>query len=159
MPNETIDVKGIKEALEVAQSQEFYWAIGRFIFSFSQLEHQIKLTLASYLRLTDEQFDVIVGPYDFAMLCSVAEKTVRSDFDEEHHPKIKSFFNRCRKLNQEVRVIVAHGRWSSGGARYASRQTLEAKIHFREPRELLKAAHEAEKLIVEFSQMGAIANS
>jgi hypothetical protein len=58
-----------------------------------------------------------------------------------------------------VRVVVAHGSWSSGGARYASRQSLEAKVHFEKPDKLLKAAADARNLMDEFSQFGAVANS
>jgi hypothetical protein len=156
---EPIEVKNLQEAIEVMQSEEFFRAIGEFIFRFSQLEYLIKSTLASYLKLRDDQFDVVVGPYDFAMLLTVAEKTIKLDFDAEFHPALKAFFNRCRKLNQEVRLVVAHGSWTTGGARYASRQSLEAKMHFEKPENLVKAAAEAVKLMDEFRQFGAVANS
>ncbi|MEY9423399.1 hypothetical protein ABIF69_009841 [Bradyrhizobium japonicum] len=103
LPQGPVEVSSMKEAFDIMQSEEFYRAIGEFIFRFSQLEYLIKSALASYLKLRDDQFDAIVGPYDFAMLCTVAEKTIKLDFDPEHHPALKSFFNKCRKLNQEVR--------------------------------------------------------
>src|SRR6266446_2639136 len=155
----SIEVNSIQEAFEIMQSEEFYRAIGEFIFRFSQLEYLIKSALASYLKLRDDQFDVIVGPYDFAMLCTVAEKTIKLDFDAEYHPALKSFFNKCRKLNQEVRLVVAHSSWTTGGARYASRQSLEAKMHFEKPENIVKAAAEAVDLMDEFRQFGAVANS
>jgi len=151
--------KEVRRAVQDFKEAAHYSAIGEFVFRFSQLEYMIKSTLASYLKLRDDQFDVIVGPYDFAMLCTVAEKTVKLDFDAEYHPALKSFSNRCRKLNQEVRVVVAHGSWSSGGVRYASRQSLEAKMHFEKPENLLKAAADARRLMDEFGQFGAVANS
>ncbi|MDB5610939.1 MAG: hypothetical protein JWP25_7839 [Bradyrhizobium sp.] len=154
-----IEVNSIQEAFEIMQSEEFYRAIGEFIFRFSQLEYLIKSALASYLKLRDDQFDVVVGPYDFAMLCTVAEKTIKLDFDAEFHPALKSFFNKCRKLNQEVRVVVAHGSWTTEGARYASRQSLEARMHFEKPDKLVKAAADAKRLMDEFGQLGAVANS
>lgn len=154
-----IEVESIEKAFEIMQSEEFYRAIGEFIFRFSQLEYLIKSALASYLKLRDDQFDVVIGPYDFAMLCTVAEKTIKLDFDEKSHPALKAFFNRCRKLNQEVRIVVAHGSWSTGGARYASRQSLEARMHFEKPDKLVKAAAEAKRLMDEFGQLGAVANS
>ncbi len=154
-----IEVNSVDEAFEIIQSEEFYRAIGEFIFRFSQLEYLIKSALASYLKLRDGQFDAVVGPYDFAMLCTVAEKTIKLDFDAEYHPALKSFFNKCRKLNQEVRVVVAHGSWSIEGARYASRQSLEAKMHFEKPEKLLKAMADAKRLMDEFGQLGAVANS
>ncbi|MDB5619302.1 hypothetical protein [Tardiphaga sp.] len=111
-----IEVKNLEEVWEPLQSEEFFRAIGLFMFRFSQLKYQIKSTLASYLKLRDDQFDVVVGPYDFAMLCTVAEKTIKLDFDKEFHSTLKTFFNKCRKLNQEVRVVVTHGSWTTGGA-------------------------------------------
>ena len=156
---EPIAVKNLQEAIEVLQSEEFFRTIGEFIFRFSQLEYLLKSTLASYLKLRDDQFDVVVGPYDFAMLLTVAEKTIKLDFDAQYHPALKSFFNKCRKLNQEVRLVVAHGSWTTGGARYASRQSLEAKMHFEKPENIVKAAAEAVDLMDEFRQFGAVANS
>jgi hypothetical protein len=157
-PQGPVEVNSLEEAFEVMQSEEFFRAIGEFIFRFSQLEYQLKGTLASYLKLRDDQFDVVVGPYDFAMLLTVAEKTIKLDFDAEFHPALKSFFNRCRKLN-DMRVVVAHGSWTIGGARYASRSSLEAKMHFEKPENLVKAAAEAVKLMDDFRQFGAVANS
>jgi len=91
------------------QSQEYFTTIGEFIFRFSQLEYLIKSALAGYPKLRGSQFDVIV----------VAEKTIKLDFDAVFHPALKAFFNKCRKPNQEVRVVVAHGSWSTEGARYS----------------------------------------
>jgi len=156
---EPIKVSDLREAAEILQSREFFSAIGEFIFRFSQLEYLIKSALASYLKLRDDQFDVIVGPYDFAMLLTVAEKTIKLDFDAEYHPALKAFFNKCRKLNQEVRLVVAHGSWSTSGARYATRQSLEAKMHFDKPENLKKAANEAVRLMDEFRQFGVVARS
>jgi hypothetical protein len=58
-------VDDMDKAFELIQSQDFFIAIGEFIFRFSQLEYLIKSALASYLKLRDDQFDVVVGPYDF----------------------------------------------------------------------------------------------
>ena len=55
--------------------------------------------------------------------------------------------------------MVAHGSWSIEGARYASRQSLEAKMHFEKPEKLLKAMADAKRLMDEFGQLGAVANS
>jgi hypothetical protein len=96
--------------------------------------------------------------FDFAMLCTVAEKTIKLDFDEEFHPALKTFFNKCRKVNQ-MRVVVAHGSWSVQGARYASRQSLKAEMHFEKPEKIRKSTAEVLGLIEEFGQLGAVANS
>lgn len=157
-PKGPVQVDSLEQAYELMQSEDYFRAIGEFIFRFSQLEYQLKLTLAAYLKLRDDQYDVVVGPYDFAMLLTVAEKTIKLDFDTQYHPALKSFFNRCRKLN-DTRVVVAHGRWSTDGARYASRSSLEAKMHFEKPENLVNAAAEAMRLIEEFGQFGAVANS
>lgn len=158
LPEGTREFKTLQAAFEVMQSEEFFRAIGEFIFKFSQLEYSIKSALASYLKLRDDQFDVVVGPYDFAMLCTVAEKTIKLDFEDDFHPALKSFFNRCRVLN-DLRVVVAHGSWSVRGARHASRRSLEARMHFEQPANLVKAAADVVSLIKEFEQMGAVANS
>jgi hypothetical protein len=141
------------------ENEPLYTAIGKFIFWFSQLEFTIKASLASYLGLKDEQFNVVIGPYDFLMLCTVAEKTIKLDMDQKYHPALKSFFDKCKKLNQEARVVVAHGSWTSAGARHVSRTTLEAKMHFEKPETLLEAADKAKKLMAELIQFGAVANS
>ena len=141
------------------ENDPLYLAIGKFIFWFSQLEFTIKVVLASYLKLEDQQFDVVVSPYDFLVLCTVAEKTLKLDFDKQYHPTLESFFNRCKKLNQEARIVVAHGNWTNAGARHVSRQTLEAKFHFEKPEKLAEAADLARRLMQEFIQFGAVANS
>lgn len=157
-PQGPVEVKTIEEAFDMMQSEEFFRAIGEFNFRFSQLEYHLKRTLAGYLKLRGDQFDVIVGPYDFAMLCTVAEKTIKLDFDEEFHPVLAKFFNRCRALN-ELRNVVAHGSWTTRGARHASRRSLEATMHFEDPKKLIEATEEAKRLLIEFGQMGAVANS
>jgi MFS family permease len=45
------------------------------------------------------------------------------------------------------------------GARYASRHSLEAKMHFEKPEKLVRAAAQAKRLMDEFGQLGAVANS
>jgi hypothetical protein len=135
-----------------------YFAIGKFMFWFSRLEFTIKACLAASLNLREEQFDTVVSPYDFVVLCSVAEKTLKLDIDSEHHGAVHAYFSKCKKLNQEVRIVVAHGSWTAGGVRHVSRRTLEAKVLFEKPEKLLKAAEEARCLMHELFQMGAISN-
>ena len=137
-------------------NEPLYRAIGRFVFWFSQLEFTIKAALANHLRIKDKQFDAVVGPYDFAVMCTVAEKVLRDEFEDRDQPKLKAFFNRCKQLNQEVRVIVAHGTWTVGGVRHVSRSTLEAKMHFEKTEKIEGAADDAKKLMNEFFQFGAI---
>jgi hypothetical protein len=157
LPRGPVEVRNFLEAFEIMQSEDYFRAIGEFIFRFSQLEHLIKSALAGYLNLRSDQFDVVVGPYDFAMLCTVAEKTIKLDFDKEFHSALNKFFKRCRALN-DLRVVVAHGSWTTRGARHASRRSLEAKMHFEKPGNLVKAADDTKKLMEEFGQLGAVSN-
>lgn len=140
------------------ENDALYVPNGKFMFWFSQLEFTIKACLARSLDLKEEQFDTVVSPYDFAVLCTVAEKTLKLDIDSEHHDAVHAYFSKCRKLNQDARIVVAHGSWTSGGVRHVSRQTLEAKLLFEKPEKLLEAAETARRLMHEFFQLGAISN-
>jgi hypothetical protein len=115
---------------------EFFQAIGEFIVWFSQLEFTIRARLSAALRLDDTLFNVVIGPYDFAVLCNVAEKTLKQiPSNAPVQKSIEAYFNKCRKLNQEARLIIAHGTWA-GGARHVSRNTLKASIHFSSPADI-----------------------
>jgi hypothetical protein len=85
-------------------------SIGHFVYWFSQLEFTIKCGLANALDLAEDLFDIIIGPYDFAMLCTVTERTLMRGASKQEQVPIKKYFDGCRKLNQEARVIVAHGK-------------------------------------------------
>ena len=132
------------------ENDSLCFAIGKFMFWFSQLEFTIKACLAASLNLREEQFDTVVSPYDFVVLCTVTEKTLKLDIDSEHHGAAHAYFSKCKKLNQEARIVVAHGSWTTGGVRHVSRQTLEAKVLFEKPKKLLEAAEEARHLMQEF---------
>jgi hypothetical protein len=72
--------------------------IGRFLFEFSQLQFTIRHVLAIRLELEDEYFDIITGPYDFAMLCKVTEQVVllkTKDYAHKHD-RIKNYFQLAR---------------------------------------------------------------
>lgn len=122
-------------------------SIGHFMYWFSQLEFTIKMRLASALDLPQDLFDIIIGPYDFAMLCTVTERTLMRDASKPDQPRIKKYFNDCRKLNQEARVIVAHASWTFEGARHVSRNTLTAKHYFAKAADLDKQAKETKRLM------------
>jgi len=92
--------------------------------------------LAGALNLADELFDIVIGSYDFALLCTVTQETLSLVVDEVTKKRIKKYFNECHKLNQTARLIVAHGTWTlEGGARHVSRSSLEAKYYFTTPEE------------------------
>src|SRR6516225_890723 len=119
-----------------AEEVKLHGAIGEFIFWFSQLEFTIKARLAGALNLEDGLFDIIIAPYDFAMLCTVTERVLSEGAGPDATKQIKKYFDLCKKINQEARIIVAHGNWTLDGARHVSRSTLQANIHFEKPQEL-----------------------
>ena len=139
-----------------AVEAELHAAIGEFIFWFSQLEFTIKARLAGALQLKSELFDIIIGPYDFAMLCTVTQKVLCAGAPLDVADRIKKYFNRCRKLNQEARIVVAHGSWTLDGARHVSRNTLQADTHFQKPSDLRRQAQEAKQLMRDLFALGAI---
>jgi hypothetical protein len=59
-----IDPKALRR--EAKRKARSFLSIGEFIFRFSQLEFIIRTLLAARLNLTDEQFDAVVGRYNFA---------------------------------------------------------------------------------------------
>lgn len=142
---------------EKAERANLYRAIGEFIFYFSQLEFNIKARLAGALKLPDELFDIVIGPYDFAMLCTVTQQTLSLGVDAATKGRIKEYFKECYKLNQTARLIVAHGTWSlGGGARHVSRTSLEAKYYFTTPGELDWQTQKARELFPKLFALGAI---
>jgi hypothetical protein len=134
---------------------ELHQAIGEFMFWFSQLEFTIKARLAGALNLEDSLFDIIIGPYEFAVLCTVTEKVLSKGAAPAVLKNIKTYFNKCRGLNSDVRLVVAHGSWTTDGARHVARGTLEARIHFEKPAELRKQATTARQLMAELFSLGA----
>ena len=94
------------------ERKQGYCRIGEFVFWFSQLEFTIRARLAAALSLPDSQFDIVISPYDFAMLCTVSEKLLSQQFPEKA-VDIEKVFKRCRAINDE-RVGIAHGTWTHG---------------------------------------------
>jgi hypothetical protein len=138
-----------------AEEAELYQAIGEFIFWFSQLEFTIKARLAGALALQDGLFDIIIGPYDFAILCTVTERVLTEGAAADVARRVSDYFNRCRALNQQARIIVAHGSWTLAGARHVSRNKLQAAFHFEKPEDLREQASAAKKLMRELFSLGA----
>jgi hypothetical protein len=123
-----IDMELVRKSAE-ARADTFQ-AIGRFIYQFSQLEFTIRFALAADLRLSEEQFDAVTGPYDFRMLCAVTSKVHQLRYPAQKD-EIEKLFNECLELNNN-RVQIAHGVWVEGmgedwTVRHWSRQTLDAK--------------------------------
>jgi hypothetical protein len=142
------------EALCRAEANQIqgFQAIGAFVFEFSQLDFTIRAFLAGLLKLPDAQFDIVTGPYDFAMLCRVSREIAIQRFPKQK-AAIEDVFNRCLKLNDD-RVKVAHGMWSDTtdgrlAARHVGRNSLKAKFYFGDPKELPGLRETAQKLMKE----------
>jgi hypothetical protein len=107
--------------------------------------------LSRALRLEEQLFDVVIAPYDFAVLCTVASK-VLTHKHPEGEADFKRVFDECRRLNDE-RVRIADGTWIHGveglAARHAPRRTLEAKFFYEKPEVLMQLSQTAEQLMRE----------
>ena len=114
-----------------------------------------QVTIVNTGHLPDGLFDVVIGPYDFAILCTVTERVLSKGAATDVGKRVSGYFNRCRTLNQEARIVVAHGSWTLDGARHVSRNKLKADIHFEKPDDLRKQASEARKLMRELFSLGA----
>jgi hypothetical protein len=125
-------------------------SIGKFIVAFSQIEFLIRFHLADALNINDEtRFNAVVGPYDFAMLCTVATTIFQQDFPEKK-AEIEDIFKQCRALNDH-RVRIVHGLWTyepTGGliTRHLSRQSLKREFHYQTREVLQQLAETAEQL-------------
>lgn len=139
----------------VKREAELHQAIGYFIFWFSQLEFTIKARLAGALQLEDGLFDIVIGPYDYAMLCKVTEEVLCKDAAPEAAKRIRDYFSRCQRLNQQARLIVAHASWTLDGARHVSRNSLKAGFHFQKPQELRNQGDTARRLMSELITLDA----
>jgi len=145
-----VDMEAVRK--ELACNARVFEAIGRFIFQFSQLEFTIRVFLAAQLKLSDEHFDAVTGPYDFRMLCTVAKEISLLRFPEQKKD-IESLFSRCLSLNDN-RVRVAHGLCSGGigggmTARHVARSSLKASHYFEKPEDVAKLADIAQSLMAE----------
>ena len=75
--------------------------IGEFIFWFSQLEFSIRTRLSGLLTMDDSLFDIVIGPYDFAILCTITQKVLVNRYPADE--KAIVLFKRCHALNTEAR--------------------------------------------------------
>jgi hypothetical protein len=148
------DKAEIKEAIQQFKQADHYEAIGEFIFRFSQLEFTIRARLFHALGLKQELFDIITGPYDFAMLCTVAAETLKCmpTVTAAKQKTIDKYFNDCKGFNAANRVVVAHGMWTTSGARHVSRNSLKAKTHFPEVKELKEKCNELRILMIRIGE-------
>src|SRR5580693_4518161 len=101
-----IDPKALRR--EAKRKARSFLSIGEFIFRFSQLEFIIRTLLAARLNLTDEQFDAVVGRYNFAMLCRVTSDILQQQFSGNTDEIKEVLEKRCLGLSTD-RVRIAHG--------------------------------------------------
>jgi hypothetical protein len=152
----TMELKGLDEALEFLKSEDLFRAIGEFMFWFSQLEAAMRARLAGALDLEAELFDIIIAPYDFAMLCTVLSETLKVGASAEVETSINTLINDIRGLNTQARIIIAHGNWTLDGARHVNRQKLRAEMHSKNPQEINVQTLKARKLTARLTQLGAV---
>lgn len=149
-----IDMEAVRE--EAMRMARGFQSIGEFLFQFSQLEFTIRAVLAGELGLSNEQFDVVTGPYDFAMLCKVTRKILTQKYPEKEK-RLEEFFKACYGLNDE-RVKIAHGLWSDNGyvmsLRHVSRSSLNVKFHYQNPDELSGLTAKAQDLMQQTLMLG-----
>jgi hypothetical protein len=144
-------------AHELATEQAMgFQLIGQFISEFSQLDFMIRFLLANRLNLQEEYFDIVTAPYDFLMLCNVAQVLLCKQSPDKKKA-IKKLFDDCRRLNDD-RVHVAHGTWTLGRegpvARCVPRGSLRSKILFEQKDKLIQLAAEAQRLMNEVLMIG-----
>jgi hypothetical protein len=94
--------------------------------------------------------DIVIGGYDFAMLCTVTREALlaRKRISDKRKKLIKSFFNDCHGLANPSRNIVAHALWTTGGASHVSRNSLQRSLHYRDLNDLRALTTKAKALMM-----------
>ena len=131
--------------------------IGEFTFQYSQLQFTIQARLAAALNLPGELIDIVIAPYDFAMLCTVTKNVLMRQYDDpKDKSTIEKVLNECAAVNTD-RVRAAHGMWSHGPAgltvAHVARGTLQRAYHFDDPDELPKLIEKAKELILRIMEI------
>lgn len=113
---------------------DYFRAIGRFVFEFSQLEFTLAWQLAQAIGLADEHLDPVVSAFDFAKLCTTVEAVMAGSLTPEKGAQLKALIKECRGVNDR-RVKIVHGLWvvgpgSSGSLHTVSRQSLQRSVAF-----------------------------
>ncbi|SFM50617.1 hypothetical protein SAMN05216573_102171 [Bradyrhizobium sp. Rc3b] len=133
---------------------DHYEAIGEFVYKFSQLEFLIKYRLFKELGLKQELFDIITAPYDFAVLCTVSAETLKAkpEIDDAKRKMVDRYFKDCKGFNAANRVVIAHGVWSTSGARHVSRSSLKPDLHSRDLKEIKAKCAEITQLVLRIKE-------
>jgi hypothetical protein len=136
--------------MTINQERDVYEAIGAFVFHFSQLEFTIRARLQRVLLLKPGYSDIVIGGYDFAMLCTVTREALlaRKRISDKRKKLIKSFFSDCHGLANPSRNIVAHALWTNGGASHVSRNSLQRSLHYSDLNDLRALTTRAKALMM-----------
>jgi hypothetical protein len=134
----------------INEEREVYEAIGAFVFHFSQLEFTIRARLARVLKLRDGYSDIVIGAYDFVMLCTVAREAMLKPkrTSKKRKALVTAFFKECHGLANPSRNIVAHALWTTGGASHVSRNSLQRSLHYSDLNELRLLTAKAKELMM-----------
>lgn len=138
-----------RRKVAVALRNEGFRGIGRFLLEFSQLQFTIRVVLSARLDLDEKYFDIVTGPYDFAILCNVTEKASIVKYPTKK-VAIEKVFKECRKLN-DSRVMIAHGMWHDEfdglSVRHFSRNSLTTTDHPFKEDKFDRLADKAQELL------------
>jgi putative transcriptional regulator len=137
---------------EPENTRRLYMLIGKFIFSFSELEFLLRHTLAEVLKIDNKIFYPVTTGYDFATLCRVTQSVckIASPYSEQERDEIGKVLKSCLRLNDE-RVRIAHGTWfmsdTEVGTDHVSRQKLEPETYYSHIEELEKVIYDLNLVI------------
>jgi hypothetical protein len=114
--------------------RDLYCEIGRFIFEYSGLEHDLRRHLRRKAQVPFDFDAPIMSAFDFARLCNalVAVSAIE-EADGLPDPAIKGLMSKALRIN-EARVAVVHGSWMStyagDRARHVSRTSMKPVNYF-----------------------------
>ena len=132
-------------------SDRTFRAIGRFLFEFSQLDHEIRRQVGEASGV-----DIIhvhdIMTHDFGPLCIAAMKVFDFEYsgtrEKARREKMKGLLKRAQSLNN-IRNTVAHGLWvpfEEGGKVIHMPRTLQLHVSNQQARLLESKADEAKEL-------------
>jgi hypothetical protein len=144
------------------QGKWMFERIGEFMCFFSQLEFVLRQALSFGLGLPKELFEPVTASYDFRALCDVTLAVCRVRWPEPATvAEFEKLIKRCKRINDDVRVRIAHGTWDTHevdgdwrwSARHMSRQSLIVRPYFENPRDIAQAVKECHRLFVDVDHL------
>ncbi|MBN9004880.1 MAG: hypothetical protein J0H40_05640 [Rhizobiales bacterium] len=113
---------------------DLYREIGRFVFEYSRLEHDLRSHLRRKAQVPFDFDTPIMSAFDFARLCNamIAVSEIE-EADGKPDPVLKDLLKQAKAIN-DIRVAVVHGRWMStyagDRARHVSRNSMKPTNYF-----------------------------